>query len=588
MTTKEKLSLLRNEMKANGLDAFVVFNADPHMSEYFTPYWEERKWISSFDSSAGYIFITHDKAVLWTDGRYLVQAKNQLTGTGVDFFIEGTKDAPLSQEWLLNELPQGAKVGCNGLCTPHNTWNLLSDTLKRKGITLVDKPLIEKIWKDRPKDDRKPIYVRAEKYTGRSTSDKLATLRGIMAEKGVTHFLVTALDDIAWVTNLRGNDVNFNPVFLAYLCITPKSATLFVDTKQCDDSVKAYLKEQHIELKDYHDYFKELQKLKGETILLSPDANQTVYNTVGEHNTLHIAPSPVQLLKAVKNETELEGFRKAMVKDGVALVNFFYWLENNIGKTPLTEHSLGDIMDKFRAEQGFLANSFGKIIGYEGNGAIVHYHAATNPEVPMHAKGTVLIDSGAHYIEGTTDITRVIPLGEFSEDFKRDYTLVMKAMITLSTTIFPAGTRGVQLDSITRAILWKNQRDYGHGTGHGVGSYLCVHEGPQSIRKEMRDVPMLEHMVCSNEPGIYCEGRYGIRIENLVAVQKYSSNEFGDFYRLETLTLCPLDTRAVIVDMLTEEERQWLNNYNQWVEKTLSPLVGEEQQAWLKKRCKAI
>ena len=588
MTTKEKLSLLRNEMKANGLDAFVVFNADPHMSEYFTPYWEERKWISSFDSSAGYIFITHDKAVLWTDGRYLVQAKNQLTGTGVDFFIEGTKDAPLSQEWLLNELPQEAKVGCNGLCTPHNTWNLLSDTLKRKGITLVDKPLIEKIWKDRPKDDRKPIYVRAEKYTGRSTSDKLATLRGIMAEKGVTHFLVTALDDIAWVTNLRGNDVNFNPVFLAYLCITPKSATLFVDTKQCDDSVKAYLKEQHIELKDYHDYFKELQKLKGETILLSPDANQTVYNTVGEHNTLHIAPSPVQLLKAVKNETELEGFRKAMVKDGVALVNFFYWLENNIGKTPLTEHSLGDIMDKFRAEQGFLANSFGKIIGYEGNGAIVHYHAATNPEVPMHAKGTVLIDSGAHYIEGTTDITRVIPLGEFSEDFKRDYTLVMKAMITLSTTIFPAGTRGVQLDSITRAILWKNQRDYGHGTGHGVGSYLCVHEGPQSIRKEMRDVPMLEHMVCSNEPGIYCEGRYGIRIENLVAVQKHSSNEFGDFYRLETLTLCPLDTRAVIVDMLTEEERQWLNNYNQWVEKTLSPLVGKEQQAWLKERCKAI
>ena len=588
MTTKEKLSLLRNEMKANGLDAFVVFNADPHMSEYFTPYWEERKWISSFDSSAGYIFITHDKAVLWTDGRYLVQAKNELTGTGVDFFIEGTKDAPLSQEWLLNELPQGAKVGCNGLCTPHNTWNLLSDTLKRKGITLVDKPLIEKIWKDRPKDDRKPIYVRAEKYTGRSTSDKLATLRGIMAEKGVTHFLVTALDDIAWVTNLRGNDVNFNPVFLAYLCITPKSATLFVDTKQCDDSVKAYLKEQHIELKDYHDYFKELQKLKGETILLSPDANQTIYNTVGEHNTLHIAPSPVQLLKAVKNETELEGFRKAMVKDGVALVNFFYWLENNIGKTPLTEHSLGDVMDKFRAEQGFLANSFGKIIGYEGNGAIVHYHAATNPEVPMHAKGTVLIDSGAHYIEGTTDITRVIPLGEFSEDFKRDYTLVMKAMITLSTTIFPAGTRGVQLDSITRAILWKNQRDYGHGTGHGVGSYLCVHEGPQSIRKEMRDVPMLEHMVCSNEPGIYCEGRYGIRIENLVAVQKHSSNEFGDFYRLETLTLCPLDTRAVIVDMLTEEERQWLNNYNQWVEKTLSPLVGKEQQAWLKERCKAI
>ncbi|WP_276728035.1 aminopeptidase P family protein [Capnocytophaga granulosa] len=588
MTTKEKLSLLRNEMKANGLDAFVVFNADPHMSEYFTPYWEERKWISSFDSSAGYIFITHDKAVLWTDGRYLVQAKNELTGTGVDFFIEGTKDAPLSQEWLLNELPQGAKVGCNGLCTPHNTWNLLSDTLKRKGITLVDKPLIEKIWKDRPKDDRKPIYVRAEKYTGRSTSDKLATLRGIMAEKGVTHFLVTALDDIAWVTNLRGNDVNFNPVFLAYLCITPKSATLFVDTKQCDDSVKAYLKEQHIELKDYHDYFKELQKLKGETILLSPDANQTIYNTVGEHNTLHIAPSPVQLLKAVKNETELEGFRKAMVKDGVALVNFFYWLENNIGKTPLTEHSLGDIMDKFRAEQGFLANSFGKIIGYEGNGAIVHYHAATNPEVPMHAKGTVLIDSGAHYIEGTTDITRVIPLGEFSEDFKRDYTLVMKAMITLSTTIFPAGTRGVQLDSITRAILWKNQRDYGHGTGHGVGSYLCVHEGPQSIRKEMRDVPMLEHMVCSNEPGIYCEGRYGIRIENLVAVQKHSSNEFGDFYRLETLTLCPLDTRAVIVDMLTEEQRQWLNNYNQWVEETLSPLVGKEQQAWLKERCKAI
>ena len=339
MTTKEKLSLLRNEMKANGLDAFVVFNADPHMSEYFTPYWEERKWITSFDSSAGYVFITQDKAVLWTDGRYLVQAKNQLTGTGVDFYIEGTKDAPESDQWLLDELHQGAKVGCNALCTPHNTWVLLSQTLKRKDITIVDAPLIEKIWKERPKDERQTIYVRPEKYTGESATNKIAALRKIMQKKGVTHFLVTALDDVAWVTNLRGNDIVFNPVFLAYLSITPEKATLFAELKQCDDSVKAYLKQHHIELKDYHDFFKEISHINGEKILLSPDANQSIFNTVQPKNTVYTEVSPIQLLKAVKNETELEGFRKAMIKDGVALTNFFCWLDKNIGKVELTEYS---------------------------------------------------------------------------------------------------------------------------------------------------------------------------------------------------------------------------------------------------------
>ena len=589
MTTKEKLSLLRNEMKANGLDAFVVFNADPHMSEYFTPYWEERKWITSFDSSAGYVFITQDKAVLWTDGRYLVQAKNQLTGTGVDFYIEGTKDAPESDQWLLDELHQGAKVGCNALCTPHNTWVLLSQTLKRKDITIVDAPLIEKIWQERPKDERQTIYVRPEKYTGESATSKIATLRKIMQKKGVTHFLVTALDDVAWVTNLRGNDIVFNPVFLAYLSITPEKATLFAELKQCDDSVKAYLKQHHIELKDYHDFFKEISHINGEKILLSPDANQSIFNTVESKNTVYTEVSPIQLLKAVKNETELEGFRKAMIKDGVALTNFFCWLDKNIGKVELTEYSLGKILDKFRAEQeGFLGNSFAMIVGYLGNGAIVHHHATETPGVPVKAEGTILIDSGAHYTEGTTDITRIIPLGKFSDEFKKDYTLVMKAMITLSNTLFPTGTRGVQLDAITRAILWRNMRDFGHGTGHGVGSYLCVHEGPQSLRKDLRDVALLEHMVCSNEPGLYCEGRYGIRIENLFVVQKKGTSEFGDFYGLETLTICPLDTRAIDVALLTEEERNWLNNYNKWVEEKISPLVGEEQRAWLKERCKAI
>ena len=278
-----------------------------------------------------------------------------------------------------------------------------------------------------------------------------------------------------------------------------------------------------------------------------------------------------------------------MIKDGVALTNFFCWLDKNIGKVELTEYSLGKILDKFRAEQeGFLGNSFAMIVGYLGNGAIVHHHATETPGVPVKAEGTILIDSGAHYTEGTTDITRIIPLGKFSDEFKKDYTLVMKAMITLSNTLFPTGTRGVQLDAITRAILWRNMRDFGHGTGHGVGSYLCVHEGPQSLRKDLRDVALLEHMVCSNEPGLYCEGRYGIRIENLFVVQKKGTSEFGDFYGLETLTICPLDTRAIDVALLTEEERNWLNNYNKWVEEKISPLVGEEQRAWLKERCKAI
>lgn len=589
MTTQDKLQQLRVLMKQSDIGAFVVYSADPHASEYLPTYWQERVWVSGFTGSAGFAVITKDKAGVWTDSRYFVQATEELQGSGFDLFKEGVEGTPNYIDWILTQVQEGQKVAVNALCTSHASWESLRYRLEEKNITLINAPLLKDLWSDRPADKGYPIFIHPVAYAGQSAKEKIQQIRAELTPKGITAHIVTTLDDVAWITNLRGSDVAYNPVFVSYLLITPTEVKLFADVHKCDTSVQQYLKEEGIELVAYNSFFEVLKTLKGAKIALSSNANQSIYEAIKEKNTIVIAEPPSQLLKAMKNTTELEGFRTAMRKDGVAMVNFLYWLDTSVGKEPMTEYSIGRVLEQFRASQeNFVGNSFGEIVGYQGNGAIVHYSAKEQTAKKVTNEGTILIDSGGQYREGTTDITRVVPLGTYSEEFKKDYTLVLKGMINLSCVNFVKGTRGVQLDAFARMPLWLEARDYGHGTGHGVGSFLNVHEGPQNIRKDLRDIPLLIGMVCSNEPGLYRENQYGIRIENLIAVQPQSESEFGTFYSFETLTLCPIDTRPVLVELLTPKEREWLNAYHARVEQTLLPLLEQPQQQWLKEACKAI
>lgn len=591
MTVKEKLSLLRKEMENKGIDAFVVYSTDPHIGEYTPDHWRERQWISGFTGSVGTAVITKDKAGIWTDSRYFIQAALELKDSGFTLFKEGVFGTPTYENWLFDELSKKMVVGANALCVSHTVWETAKKKLAEKDISMVNEPLLSKIWTDRPKDQMKKIFTYPVELSGESTFDKVQKIREFIRENEATHYIVPALDEIAWITNLRGRDLFYNPIFTSYLIISNSEVKLFTQEEKLDDSVKKYLSENNISFAPYENFFKEIGNMEKQRIILSPQlTNEEIYNAVSGKNTIIERDSPVQLLKAVKNTTELSGFRSAMKKDAVALVNFFYWLENNVGKEKMTEFSIAKKLISFRAQQkDFLCSSFEEIVGYKGNGAIVHYHADEEKSKEVLNQGTILIDSGAHYREGTTDITRVVPLGgEISDEFKRDYTLVLKGMISICTLKFPKGTCGAHIDAFARVNLWMDNKDYGHGTGHGVGCCSLVHEGPQSIRKDLRNIPLLEGMVCSDEPGIYIEDKYGIRIENLLAVKKEATSEFGEFYGFETLTLCPINTKCIEVGLLTEKERQWINQYHKTVEESISPLVQEPQRKWLEKACKEI
>lgn len=590
MNTKDKVSALRKEMKANNIDAFIVYSADPHMSEYLPKHWQERAWLSGFTGSAGFVVVTTDKAGLWTDSRYFVQAKHELENSGIDLFKEGVDGVPDYITWLLQEIPEGGKIAVNGLTTSHSNWETLSQKLKQKNISLVDLPLIKNIWTEREKTASDPIFVHPLKYAGQSVSDKLSIIREKMKEKYADSHIITALDDVAWTTNLRGNDVAFNPVFLGYITVEEDSATLFAEEDKLTDEVKKHLAESNVNVKDYNEFFDFIKEWKGKKVLISANSNQSIFEALKENNQFVIAPAPGNLLKAIKNKTELEGFRKAMVKDGVALVKFFYWLKNTAGKEELDEFTIGEKLRGFRAEQdGFVGESFGSIVGYEGNGAIVHYSAKKETAKKVDNKNTILIDSGGQYREGTTDITRTFTFdAEPSDEFKKDWTLVFKGMINLAMAKFPKGTRGTHLDAFARLPLWREDRDFGHGTGHGVGCFMNVHEGPQNIRKDLNDTPLIPGMVVSDEPGLYRENKYGIRIENLITVKESSSSEFGEFYEFETLTICPYFMDSLEVSLLTEKEKAWVNHYNKWVEETLSPYLEGDEKRFLIHECRII
>ncbi|TXF77759.1 aminopeptidase P family protein [Chryseobacterium sp.] len=590
MTTSEKIAALRLSMQEHQIDAFIVYSADPHMSEYLPGEWQERSWLSGFTGSAGFVVVTKDKAGLWTDGRYFVQAPAELEGSGIDLMKDGVEGTPNYIDWLLSEVPDGGKVAVNALATSNTNWEALGQQLAAKNIDVVDLPLLKEIWKDRNSGGPKnPVFVHPVERAGKSVVQKLLDIRQKMEEQQASVHIISSLDDVAWTLNLRGSDVEANPVFLGYIVLTKNETVLFVDLEKLDLDARRQMDEAWVKMRPYEEFFPYLQQIRNEKILISPNTNQSVFDALKNDNTFIKGPVPGNLMKATKNETELQGFRTVMQRDGVSMVKFLYWLTQNAGKEAMTEYSIGQKLLEFRkAGKNFVGESFGSIVGYGGNGAIVHYSAKNEGSKAVTNEGSILVDSGGQYLEGTTDITRTLALGAVSDEFRRNCTLVLKGMIQLSMVKFPRGTRGVQLDAVARMALWKEGKDYAHGTGHGVGSFMNVHEGPQNIRKDMNAQELLPGMVVSNEPGFYAENTYGIRHENLVAVKEAETTAFGTFYEFETLTVCPFDRNALDISLLTGEEKNWLNTYHQWCREKLENDLEGEVKEWFLDQVKPI
>ncbi|GAA5084689.1 aminopeptidase P family protein [Chryseobacterium ginsengisoli] len=581
MTSKEKVAALREEMQKNNVDAFIVYSADPHMSEYLPEEWQERSWLSGFLGSAGFVVVTKDKAGLWTDGRYFTQAPIELAGSGIDLFKDGMEGTPNYIDWIISEIPANGKVAVNAVATSHANWELLTQKLNAKNITLVDSPLLKEIWKDRGTPSQNPIFVHPVERAGKSVVDKIAAIRQKMEDQEATVHIISSLDDVAWTLNLRGSDVESNPVFLGYIIITKNDAILFTGLEKLEVESRRSMDESFVKMMPYEEFYNHLKVFKNEKVLVSPNSNQSIFEALQSDNQFIKAPVPGNLMKAQKNETELEGFRKVMVRDGVAMVKFLYWLTHNAGKETMNEYSIGQKLRGFRAEgENFVGESFGSIVGYKDNGAIMHYSAKSEGSKDVTNDASILVDSGGQYLEGTTDITRTLALGAVSDEFKRNSTLVLQGLIRLSMVKFPKGTKGVQLDAIARLPLWMEGKDYNHGTGHGVGSFMNVHEGPQNIRKDMNPQELLLGMVCSNEPGYYLEGEYGIRHENLIAVKESETTIHGTFYKFETLTFCPFFKDTIVKEILSENEIAWLNDYHKTCEEKIAPFLEGEVKDW--------
>jgi len=591
MEIKQRLKALRQKMLEQGLDAYIILGTDPHMSEYIPDYWKARQWISGFTGSLGNVVVTQESAGLWTDSRYFIQAANQLKDTGIDLHklrTEGFVDYP---EWLLIQLEEGQTVGIDAFNAGIQDVETLAEALNTKSINLkTDKDLVLDLWQDRPQIPNKQAFEQELEYAGQSRTDKIDNIRKEMKKHGATHHLVASLDDIAWIMNIRGCDVDYNPVVISYLLISQTDTVLFTHTNKVSDKLKSSLDNDNIRLAEYGDIASELEKIIEPTCFLL-DANRLnyrLYQIIKATHKVVLAENPSVLMKSIKNATEIEGFKKACIKDGVALTKFWYWLENHINE----EHSelvLAEVIRGYRAEQeGFMGESFNSIVAYKENAALPHYSATPDSYSIVMPKGLLLIDSGGQYKEGTTDITRTMPVGNLTQEEKDDYTLVLRGMINLSRIKFPQGARGCNIDFAARQPLWNAGLDYGHGTGHGVGSFLNVHEGPQSIRQEIKDQAVLPGMVTSNEPGCYKEGRHGIRHENLIFCGEDSKTEFGTFLGFITLTMCYFDTSVLNLDLMTQEEIDWLNDYHRRVYMSLSPLLDEEHAVWLLKKTALI
>lgn len=588
-----RLARLRELMKREHLSAFIFPSTDAHQSEYVADHWRGREWISGFNGSAGTAVVTMKSAALWTDSRYFLAAEEQLEGTEYQLMrlkIEGT---PTIAEWLGKELQdvQSPEVGLDGMVNSYNYVKDLSYSLRKLGgITLrTNLDPLEQIWENRPSLPANPVEIQPLEYAGETLVSKVARIRKSLRELHADGMLVSALDDIAWTLNLRGTDVHCNPVFVSYLLIESDKVSLFVDDNKLSPEVKQYLQDNQVSLYNYNKVEKCLESYSEYNILLDGDETSYYLWKTVKCQEIVAAASPISAMKAVKNKAEIEGYRSAMLKDGVAMVKFLKWLKPAVEAGGQTEISIDEKLTSLRAEQKLFRDiSFDTIAGYAQHGAIVHYEATPETDVVLKPEGLILIDSGAQYQDGTTDITRTIALGAVSEEMKHIYTLVLKAHIQLELVKFPDGASGTQLDAVGRECMWREGYNFLHGTGHGVGSYLCVHEGPHQIRMEWMPTPLRAGMTLTDEPGLYLAGKFGVRIENTVLISDYMSTEFGKFLQIEPLTLCPIDTTPIDVDMLLPEEIDWLNAYHHSVYEKLSPFLDEEEKIWLENATKPI
>ena len=585
-----RIEELRTVMKSEGIDAFVFPSTDPHNGEYVPEHWKGREFISGFNGSAGTAVVTMDDAALWTDSRYFLQAEDQLAGTGFRLMklkIEGT---PTISQWLGRKLAAngGTVVGIDGMVNSIGTVEALADELRAEGgITLrTNFDPLKVIWKDRPAIPSGMAIVHPQKYAGESAQSKIARIRQALRERHVEGMLVSALDDIAWALNIRGTDVHCNPVVVSYLLITMDSVTLYINSDKLTPVVREHLAANGVMTDEYENVKKGLAGYDGYNILMDPDETcYTLYKAYGDRPKV-LAPSPLPSMKIVKNETEIMGYRYAMLRDGIAMVKFLRWLVPAVEEGGVTEVSASDELEAFRAEQSLFKDiSFDTIAGYGAHGAIVHYEPTPETDIELKPEGLLLLDSGAQYLDGTTDITRTIALGPVTDEQKHIYTLVLKGHIRLAMAKFPANASGTQLDILAREAMWREGLNYMHGTGHGVGSYLSVHEGPHQIRMEYKPEPLRAGMTVTNEPGLYLAGKFGVRIENTMLITEYMNTEYGRFLKLEPLTLCPIDKAPIDVDMLADEELDYLNDYHAAVFKSLSPYLDDEMTEWLANAC---
>ena len=592
-TINERLAALREVMRREHLGAFIFPSTDPHSGEYVPDHWKGREWITGFDGSAGTAVVTMNSAAMWTDSRYFIAAAEQLTGTEFKLMKLRMPGTPTIAEWLGGELRESSttEVALDGMVNTYNEVNSLKTELRKVGgLTLrTNFDPLKEIWKDRPELPVDAVKIQPLELAGEETINKLVRIRRALRALHADGTLLSTLDDIAWTLNLRGTDVRCNPVFVAYLLISDTQTTLYINKVKLTHEVSAYLSVQGVTVDDYENVSKGLKNYAEYNILLDPDTtNYTLARQVSCPEVL-FETSPVPALKAVKNEAEIRGFHSAMVKDGIAMVKFLKWLRPAVEAGGQTEMSLNERLTALRAEQPlFRGVSFDSIVGYEAHGAIVHYEATPATDAPIKPCGLVLIDSGAQYEDGTTDITRTIALGEITPEQRHVYTLVLKGHIQLSMCKFPEGTTGTQLDIMARQAMWREGYNYFHGTGHGVGAYLNVHEGPQQIRMEWRSAPFREGMTITDEPGLYLEGQFGVRIENTLLTIPYRSTEFGAFLQFIPLTLCPIDTAPIDVTLLTDEELSWLNAYHDTVCATLAPHLDAAEKLWLEAATKPI
>lgn len=591
----QRLEKLREVMRREHLSAFIFPSTDAHQSEYVADHWQGRAWISGFNGSAGTAVVTMRSVALWTDSRYFIAAEEQLRGTEFQLMKLKVEGTPTISDWIASELSQNEdecrEVGLDGMVNSYNdTMALISDLRKAGGITVrTNFDPLEQIWMNRPAIPENPVEIQSLNFAGETVDDKIQRIRKALREHHADGILVSALDDIAWTLNLRGTDVHCNPVFVSYLLISSDQVSLFVNLKKISSEVKAYLDEHGISLFDYNQVEEGLESYADYNILLDGDETSFCLWKSVKCQEIIAAKSPIPVMKAVKNATEIEGYHRAMLRDGVAMVKFLKWLKPAVEAGGQTEMSIDKKLTSLRAEQNLFRDiSFDTIAGYQAHGAIVHYEATPETDAPLLPEGLILIDSGAQYQDGTTDITRTIALGPVTEEMKHVYTLVLKGHIQLELAKFPDGASGTQIDALSRECMWREGYNFLHGTGHGVGSYLNVHEGPHQIRMEWKPTPLRAGMTVTDEPGLYLKGKFGVRIENTLLIKDFVETTFGKFLQMESLTFCPIDTAPIDVDMLLLEEVEWLNAYHREVFEKLSPYLEDEEVGWLAEATKPL